>query len=193
MKLKKKYDVYFGKKKSLFFLLSNKLLNDFSSADNEAVDVKWEVIDDDQEVEVHKPIDKDPLEHTDLFGGAVSESDEEETSQKGLVEHHQAPNSVDQRMDFDGLFSGDMGELSNMDVVSQVNPIEEDTTDQSQWQQQDDLTLDENTTTGGLSEETRTKLEECQNELDRLNNEKSNLDAQLAQMNNPVLRVKILF
>jgi hypothetical protein len=24
------------------------------------------------------------LEHTDLFGGAVSESDEEETSQKGL-------------------------------------------------------------------------------------------------------------
>jgi predicted nuclease with TOPRIM domain len=96
-------------------------------------------------------------------------------------------------MDFDGLFSGDMGELSNMDVVSQVNPIEEDTTDQSQWQQQDDLTLDENTTTGGLSEETRTKLEECQNELDRLNNEKSNLDAQLAQMNNPVLRVKILF
>ncbi|CAF5144338.1 unnamed protein product, partial [Rotaria magnacalcarata] len=51
-------------------------------ADNEAVDVKWEVIDDDQEIEVHKPIDKDPPEHTDLFGGAVSESDEEETSQK---------------------------------------------------------------------------------------------------------------
>ncbi|CAF4849763.1 unnamed protein product, partial [Rotaria magnacalcarata] len=47
-------------------------------------DVKWEVIDDDQEIEVHKPIDKDPPEHTDLFGGAVSESDEEETSQKGL-------------------------------------------------------------------------------------------------------------
>jgi hypothetical protein len=58
------------------------------------------VIDDDQEIEIHKPIDKDPLgrkqnkqyivvfvllclEHTDLFGGAVSESDEEETSQKG--------------------------------------------------------------------------------------------------------------
>ncbi|CAF3049539.1 unnamed protein product [Rotaria sp. Silwood2] len=53
-------------------------------ADNEAIDVKWEVIEDDQEIEVHKLIDKDPLEHTDLFGGAVSESDEEETSQKGL-------------------------------------------------------------------------------------------------------------
>lgn len=25
------------------------------------------------------------LEHTDLFGGTVSESDEEETSQKGLL------------------------------------------------------------------------------------------------------------
>jgi hypothetical protein len=107
--------------------------------------------------------------------------------------HHHAPNSVDQRIDFEGLFSGDMGELSNMDVVSQVNPTEEDTTDQSQWQQQDDLNLDDNTTTGGLSEETRTKLDECQNELDRLNNEKSNLDAQLAQMNNPVLRVIIYF
>ncbi|CAM2696559.1 unnamed protein product [Rotaria socialis] len=53
-------------------------------ADNEAIDVKWEVIDDDQEIEVHKPIDKDPPEHTDLFGGAVSESDEEETSQKAI-------------------------------------------------------------------------------------------------------------
>jgi hypothetical protein len=39
-------------------------------------------------------------------------------------------------MDFEGFFSGDMGELSNMDTASQVNPIEEDTTDQSQWQQQ---------------------------------------------------------
>ncbi len=95
-------------------------------------------------------------------------------------------------MDFEGLFSGDMGELSNMDVASQINPIEEDTTDQSQWQNQDDLNLDDNTTTGGLSEETRTKLEECQNELDRLNNEKANIDAQLAQMNNPVLRVNII-
>jgi len=134
------------------------------------------------------------LEHTDLFGGAVSESDEEETSQKGTVEHHQAPNSVDQRMDFDGLFSGDMGELSNMDGASQVNPNEEeeDTTDQSQWPQQDDSNLDENTTNAGLSEEIRTKLEECQNELDRLNNEKSNLEAQLAQMNNPVLRNVLL-
>jgi len=132
------------------------------------------------------------LEHTDLFGGAVSESDEEETSQKGTVEHHHAPNSVDQRIDFDGLFSGDMADLSNMDVVSQVNPNDEDTTDQSQWAQQDDLNLDENTTSAGLSEETRTKLEECQNELDRLNNEKSNLDAQLAQMNNPVLRNVLL-
>jgi hypothetical protein len=107
--------------------------------------------------------------------------------------HHHAPNSVDQRMDFEGLFSGDMGELSNMDAVSQVNPIEEDTTDQSQWQQQDDLNLDDNTTTGGLSEETRTKLEECQNELDRLNNEKANRYAELAQMNNPTLRVNIYF
>lgn len=59
------------------------------------------MIDDDQEIEVHKPMDKDPmgiktidpfalfffhrLEHTDLFGGAVSESDEEETSQKGRL------------------------------------------------------------------------------------------------------------
>jgi hypothetical protein len=25
------------------------------------VDVKWEVIDDDQEIEIHKPTDKDPL------------------------------------------------------------------------------------------------------------------------------------
>jgi len=99
---------------------------------------------------------------------------------------------MDQRMDFDGLFSGDMGELSNIDTVSHVNPIEEDNTDQSQWQQQDDLNLDENTTTAALSEETRTKLEEFQNELDRLNNEKTNLDAQLAQMNNPVLRNLLL-
>ncbi|CAF2491415.1 unnamed protein product [Rotaria sp. Silwood2] len=157
-------------------------------ADNEAIDVKWEVIEDDQEIEVHKLIDKDPLEHTDLFGGAVSESDEEETSQKDIVEHHHQALNIDQRMDFEGLFSGDMGELSNMDTASHVNPIEEDNTNQSQWQQQDDLNLDDNTTTGGLSQETRTKLEECQNELDRLNSEKTNLDAQLAQMNNPVLR-----
>jgi predicted nuclease with TOPRIM domain len=94
-------------------------------------------------------------------------------------------------MDFEGLFSGDMCELSNIDTVSQVNPTEEDTTDQSQWPQQDDLNLDENTTTVALSDEARTKLDECQNELDRLNNEKENLDAQLAQMNNPVLRVNI--
>ena len=92
-------------------------------------------------------------------------------------------------MDFEGLFSGDMGELSNIDTVSQVNPIEEDTTDQSQWQQQDDLNLDENTATAGLSEETQTKLDEVQNVLDRLHNEKTNLDAQSVQMNNPVLRV----
>jgi len=128
-----------------------------------------------------------------LFGGAVSESDEEETSQKGIVEHHhQAPNSIEQRIDFDGLFSGDMCELSKMDVASHVNPIEEDTTDQSQWPQQDDLNLDENTTTGGLSDETRTKLEECQNELDRLNNEKINLATQLAQVNNPGIRNVLL-
>ncbi|CAF1018216.1 unnamed protein product [Rotaria sordida] len=95
-------------------------------------------------------------------------------------------------MDFEGLFSGDMGELSNMDTVSQVNPTEEDNTNQSQWQQQDDLNLDENTTIGGLSEETRTKIEECQNELDRLNSEKTNLNAQLAQMNNPALRNLLL-
>ena len=109
----------------------------------------------------------------------------------GLVEHHHAPNSVDQRIDFDGLFSGDLGELSNMDTTSQLNPIEEDTTDQSQWQQQDESNLDEMTTTTGLSEETRTKLDECQNELDRLHNEKANLEAQLAEMNNPILRVDI--
>lgn len=41
------------------------------------------MIDDDQEIEALKPIEKDPLESADLFGGAVSESDEEETSQKG--------------------------------------------------------------------------------------------------------------
>jgi len=44
-----------------FFLLSNKYFNYFPSADNEAVDIKWEIIDDDQEIEVHKPTDKDPL------------------------------------------------------------------------------------------------------------------------------------
>ncbi|CAF4040027.1 unnamed protein product, partial [Rotaria sordida] len=114
------------------------------------------------------------------------------TTGRDIVEHHQAPNSIDQRMDFEGLFSGDMGELSNMDTVSQVNPTEEDNTNQSQWQQQDDLNLDENTTIGGLSEETRTKIEECQNELDRLNSEKTNLNAQLAQMNNPALRNLLL-
>lgn len=106
-----------------------------------------------------------------------------------MAEHHQAPNSIDHRIDFEGLFSGDMGELSNMDTASQLNPIEEDNTNHSQWQHQDDLNLDDNTTIGGLSEETRTKLEECQNELDRLNNEKTNLNAELAQMNNPSLRV----
>ena len=66
------------------------------------MDIKWEVIDDDQEVEISKPIEKDHLgtakkspersrvtalssliEHNDLFGGAVSESDEEDASQKG--------------------------------------------------------------------------------------------------------------
>jgi predicted nuclease with TOPRIM domain len=79
-----------------------------------------------------------------------------------------------------------------MDVVSQVNPIEEDITDQSQWQQQDDLNVDDNNTTdtGGLSEELRNKLEECQNQLDRLHNEKASINAQLAELNNPVLRVK---
>jgi hypothetical protein len=80
-----------------------------------------------------------------------------------------------------------------MDAVSQVNPIEEDTTDQSQWQQQDDLNSDDNTTTGGgLSEEIRTKLEECQNQLDRLHNEKASINAQLAGLNNPVLRNVLL-
>ena len=33
----------------------------FLSADNEAIDVKWEIIDDDQEIEVNKPIEKDQL------------------------------------------------------------------------------------------------------------------------------------
>jgi hypothetical protein len=33
----------------------------FYRADNEAVDIKWEVIDDDQEAEVHKPTDKTQL------------------------------------------------------------------------------------------------------------------------------------
>ncbi len=108
-----------------------------------------------------------------------------------IIDHRHTSNSADQRIDFDGLFSGDMGELSNMDTTSQVNPTEDDDIDQSQWQQQDDLNLDENNTTSGLSEETRTKLEECQNELDRLNNEKANLDSQLAQMNNQALRVYI--
>lgn len=58
MKSKKKFDVYFGK-----YSLNKKIFNNvFSlSADNEAVDVKWEVIDDDQEIETHKPTDKDPL------------------------------------------------------------------------------------------------------------------------------------
>ena len=92
-------------------------------------------------------------------------------------------------MDFEGLFSGDLGELSNMDAVSQVNANEDDTTDQSQWHHQDDLNLDDNTTTGGLSEETRTRLEEIQNELDRLHSEKANYDARLAEMKNPALRV----
>ncbi|UJR38114.1 hypothetical protein I4U23_030794 [Adineta vaga] len=142
-------------------------------ADNEAVDVKWEIIEDDQEVEVHKPIEKDPLEHNDLFGGAVSESDEEDASQKGL-------------------FSGDMGELSNMDTTSQVNATDDDHFDQSDWTQENDLNLDDNTTTGGLSQEARTKLEECQNELFRLTNEKANVDSELAQMNNPLLRNKLL-
>ena len=40
-------------------MVDNVLLT-FCSADNEAVDVKWEIIDDDQEVETYKPIDKDP-------------------------------------------------------------------------------------------------------------------------------------
>ncbi|CAF1058508.1 unnamed protein product [Adineta ricciae] len=161
-------------------------------ADHEAIDVKWEIIEDDQEVEINKPLEKDPLEHNDLFGGAVSESDEEDASQKGHTERHHAPSSVDQRTDFDGLFSGDMGELSNMDTTSQANPIDDEHLDQSQWAQQDDLNLDDSTTTGGLSEETRTKLEECQQELYRLNNEKANIDNQLAQMNNPALRNMLL-
>ena len=108
----------------------------------------------------------------------------------GHTERHHAPRSVDQRTDFDGLFSGDMGELSNMDTTSQANPIDDEHLDQSQWTQQDDLNLDDSTTTGGLSEDTRTKLEECQQELYRLNNEKANIDNQLAQMNNPALRVR---
>jgi hypothetical protein len=57
MKSKKKSDVYFG---TYSFQLEN-FQNHFSSADNEAVEVKWEIIEDDQEVEMHKPIDKDPL------------------------------------------------------------------------------------------------------------------------------------
>ncbi|CAF4126183.1 unnamed protein product [Rotaria socialis] len=105
-----------------------------------------------------------------------------------MVERHPAAHSVDQRMDFEGLFSGDMCELSNMDAASQMNPTEEDNTSQSNWQQHDDLNLDENTATGGLSQETRTKLDECQNELDRLNVEKANINARLTGMNNPGLR-----
>jgi hypothetical protein len=61
MKLKKKYDVYFGKKNRFFYYYLINILIIFPSADNEAVDVKWEIIDDDQEIEVHKPTDKDPL------------------------------------------------------------------------------------------------------------------------------------
>ena len=80
-----------------------------------------------------------------------------------------------------------------MDVTSQVNANEDDTTDQSQWQQQDDLNLDENTTTGGLSEETRTRLDEVQNELNRLHDDKASLDTQLSGMNNPAVRVNIPF
>jgi predicted nuclease with TOPRIM domain len=78
-----------------------------------------------------------------------------------------------------------------MDAVSQVNQNEEDTTDQSQWQQQEDLTSDDNTTTGGgLSEEIRAKLEDCQNQLDRLHNEQASINTQLAELHNPVLRVR---
>ena len=94
-------------------------------------------------------------------------------------------------MDFEGLFSVDMCDLSNMAAASQANPIEEENTDPSQWANQDDLNLDDNNTTGGVSDETRTRLDECQNELDRLNNEKASMDAQLAQMNNPALRVNL--
>ena len=106
-----------------------------------------------------------------------------------IVENSRAPHSVDQRMDFEGLFSGDMGELSNMESASQMHPTDEENIDPSQWQQQDDLNLDDHVATGGLSDEMRAKLDECQNELDRLNTEKANLDSQLAQMNNPALRV----
>ncbi|CAF5100519.1 unnamed protein product, partial [Rotaria sp. Silwood1] len=93
-----------------------------------------------------------------------------------IVEHHQASNFIDQRMDFEGLFSGDMDELRNMDTVSQVNPIEEDN-------------ITYVTKTGPVLAVNR---EECQNELDGLNNENTNLNAQLAQMNNPALRNLLL-
>lgn len=149
-------------------------------------------------------------EHNDLFGGAVSESDEEDASQKGshpsssgrpfehslvagMNERHHAPSSVDARIDLDGLFSGDLAELSNMDTSSQAHPIDDDRLDQVQWPSHDDLNLDDNTGADGLPEGVRIRLEECQNELYRLNNEKANIDNQLAQMNNPALRVRRRF
>ncbi|CAF4237718.1 unnamed protein product, partial [Rotaria sordida] len=54
-------------------------------ADYEVIDLEWEVIcNDDQQIEVNKLIEINSLEDTDLFGDAISESDEEKTSQKGL-------------------------------------------------------------------------------------------------------------
>ena len=60
MKLKKKCAVSFG----LFYqIVHRRSIISFvrSRADNEAIDIKWDVIDDDQEIEVNKPIERDPL------------------------------------------------------------------------------------------------------------------------------------
>jgi TATA-binding protein-associated factor Taf7 len=125
--------------------------HDHFRADNEAIEITWEVIEDDQEVEISKPIEKDELSKRykndtarfmtlhlgqhDLFGGDLSESDEDETSQKGafellkkgdvtrrsvehlgLADHSQASNSVEQPNELDGLFHAGIGDLSNSDV-----------------------------------------------------------------------------
>ncbi|CAF3819785.1 unnamed protein product [Rotaria sp. Silwood1] len=85
-------------------------------------------------------------------------------------------------MDFEGLFSGDMDELRNMDTVSQVNPIEEDN-------------ITYVTKTGPVLAVNRglpAKTTRLPRIMDGLNNENTNLNGQLAQMNNPALRNLLL-
>ncbi|CAF1173209.1 unnamed protein product, partial [Didymodactylos carnosus] len=179
-------------------------------ADNEAVSVKFEVMYDEEETTTttttakhsnhhtthEKEREKEDVAQTDLFGGAVSESDDE-ASQTKFSMNSDVPGSVGEptndRIDFEGLFSSAVGDLPT-DMSTDIHLD----TDAIHWGQNEELSNDtqdeivERTDMVHMDETTKTKLSECRGQLDRLNEQKKNFETELNQMTNPVLKSMVM-